>query len=241
MVNNLLKVRFSFVLMIFLFLFTFSYAQEYYADLSFYVENNGEVLISGLTNHPRFVEGITQEFTSKNKEEWILTIQTEELFSTYIYTLALPPGAQVINVNTTDDYRIASEGDRVSLIATGENKKFFIEVKYVLNPIGGDYSVFLLVLIIIVIILLSSGILFKLKLKTKNINLPKYNKNALTQRQLRIVEFMEKNGSVTQAELKIALKYPKSALSRNISALEKKKIIKRERKGMTMLIEFNNE
>jgi len=46
----------------------------------------------------------------------------------------------------------------------------------------------------------------------------------------------ENNGQIIQSEIQKKLNYSKAAISRNLKTLEKKDIIKKERKGMTMLI-----
>ena len=59
----------------------------------------------------------------------------------------------------------------------------------------------------------------------------------LLQRQLEIVNILEKeNNNYTQSNLQKKLSLPKASLFRNLKGLEKKGIIRRERKGMTMLI-----
>jgi uncharacterized membrane protein len=68
-----------------------------------------------------------------------------------------------------------------------------------------------------------------------------YNPETLTERQNQILEILKKaGGHTTQAKLQAETKIPKASLSRNIESLVRKKIVKKERKGMTMVIYFND-
>ncbi|HNV00949.1 MAG TPA: winged helix-turn-helix transcriptional regulator [archaeon] len=101
-------------------------------------------------------------------------------------------------------------------------------------------------ILIIGIIIVIFGIYYIIKNKKnstkQNNNKITYDKDALTERQLKIMELLEKNdGKITQSELQKTLNYPKAALSRNLNSLEKKDIISKERKGMTMLVKIKEK
>ena len=67
-----------------------------------------------------------------------------------------------------------------------------------------------------------------------------YNKHLLTDRQLQIVEILEKHDKpITQKMLETEMNIPKSSLSRNLDSLVARGIVKRENKGMTNAIYIN--
>jgi len=219
-------------------------AQEYYADVVFSVSSDGSVSISGATNHPYFENRTTQELTSKQGEVWALEIAPVGDFSEYVYEIKLPAGSEIIQITTTDHYRISNEGGTLAIIATEQNTPLNIKVNYKINTTQTqNFTLTILLALLLIGIALIGGYFFsKRKGKIENIQptreeKPKYDRDALTERQLAIVERLEKNGGkTTQAELQKTLGYPKAALSRNLDTLEKKEIISKERKGMTMLV-----
>jgi uncharacterized membrane protein len=60
--------------------------------------------------------------------------------------------------------------------------------------------------------------------------------HGLTERQKEIVNLVSKNKRITQKGLQDKLNMPKSSLSRNVESLVKKRILKKEQKGMSNLI-----
>ncbi|MFA6064834.1 MAG: MarR family transcriptional regulator [archaeon] len=234
-------------LLVLLCISTTAFSQEYYADLSITVSSTGEVSLSGITNHPDLNARSTQEFTSKKGTIWNLAINVPGDFSEYIYTIKFPEGTQIIDLNLPSTYRISTENNELGITGTGEKVPFFIDADYTINQTqntGINSGLFFILGIIIV---------FGTFLYYKNINKnktpekkeettkPLFNKDALTERQLQIVDYLEKhNGKATQAEIQKATNLPKASLSRNLDGLERKEIIQKERKGMTMLIFFKD-
>lgn len=227
---------------IFFFVITTANATEYYGDLYFNVNSQGTTNITGTTNHPLLQEKTTQEYTSKNMENWTFTINTQEIFSEYIYEITLPEKAELTKINTTDNYTTSTQNNRLIITGIGKNKSLVIEIKYII-PIQNEKNYFNETTIVIILaIMLAAGLLLGVMIfnKNKNKKIFSYNKEALTQRQLEIVKLVE-TGTNTQAELQKKLGYPKSSLSRNLDSLEKKGIIKKERKGMTMFVSFEEK
>lgn len=238
--------RFLIGLIIILFL-NYSFAQEYYADLSIIVSQNGEVSLSGTTNHPDLNSRSTQEFTSKKANLWNLTINAPEEFSEYIYTIKFPEGTQIIDLNLPSTYRVSTENNELVIIGTGEKRPLFIDVDYTINspqsqPINAIFFYIFGVILVFVAFLYYKNLNKNnalVKQETKRIP---FNKEALSERQLQIVEYLEKhNGKATQAEIQKVTNLPKASLSRNLDTLERKEIIQKERKGMTMLIFFKTK
>jgi uncharacterized membrane protein len=227
---------------------TFAHAQEYYADTVFDIASDGSVTISGATNHPELTTQTTQGLTSKKDGIWTITINPSGEFSEYVYAIILPAGAQLIDTNTPNGSRIDAESARIKIIGTGELTTFFASARYITRSQPKEENLMfvfvgLLLLVIILIGIWGAGEMKKRKKceiktgETKTIEKAKYNKEALTDRQLQIVEYLEKGkGSATQAELQKQFDMPKASLSRNLEGLERKGIITKERKGMTMLV-----
>jgi uncharacterized membrane protein len=220
-------------------------AEDYYADVTFDISSDGSVKISGLTNHPYLQNTTTQDLTTKIRENWAIDINLPETFSEFVYTIKFPEGSEVGELNLPSTYRTTTEGNRIVLIGTGDNTKFVIKANYKINtPQQPIYFTFIIVLILAIIIVIVGAIIHTQN-KKKNEAQPvqnietqtSYNKDALTDRQGQIMEYLEKNnGKATQAELQKITNLPKASLSRNLDSLEAKGIIGKERKGMTMLV-----
>ena len=237
-----------FVILITLCISTFSFAQEYYADLTITVSPTGEVSLSGTSNHPDLNSRSTQEFTSKKGNIWTLGITAHEQFSEYIYTIKFPQGTQIIDLNLPSTYRLSTENNELVITGTGEKIPFFIDADYTINQTQNTGINSGLFFILGIVIVFGTFLYFKSLTKNKSIEKKEetkkftFNKDALSERQLQIVEYLEKhNGKATQAELQKVTNLPKASLSRNLDGLERKEIIQKERKGMTMLIFFKNQ
>jgi uncharacterized membrane protein len=224
-------------------------AQEYYADIVFDVAENGAVIISGTTNDTNLAPQTTNTLTTKTGIVWGIEINQPEEFSEYIYEIKLPQGAQILQISTTDTYRITTKEERLTIIGTGEKKSMLIKVTYQINTTKEQPKPIMLIAGTIIVILIIIGATFfagtKLQRKkeaTTKETKPHYNKEALTERQLQIVECLEEKGrGVTQAEIQKHFNWPKASTSRNLETLEKKGIITKERKGMTMLVSLKKE
>jgi uncharacterized membrane protein len=221
-----------------------AFAQDYYADIKIDLSENGSAQISGTTNYPLLQQQITQDITSKNGSKWTLDLNYPDIFSEAVYEIKLPQGAEITSISVPDGYRLANSGEKISIIGTLQNKALEAKIEYILETTPATVSTLPTIIGIIVIVLVAILVVYMALRKNKKsqkpdkakTEKPSYNKEALTERQLVIVEHLEKKGAMTQAELKKITEYPKAALSRNLAALEKKEIIQKERKGMTMLV-----
>jgi len=221
-------------------------ASEYYADIIFQINENGETIISGTTNHPQLETKTTQELTTKNGPKWIFEINITDTFSEYVYEIILPTGTEIEKIETNSNYRIKTTNEQITIIGTGNEKPINVKVNYIINGNKTGINFMDTLILIIGIIIVIFGIYYIIKNKKnstkQNNNKITYDKDALTERQLKIMELLEKNdGKITQSELQKTLNYPKAALSRNLNSLEKKDIISKERKGMTMLVKIKEK
>lgn len=232
--KNLLKVI---LLLSILLLCTQVNSQEYYADLTFEIHSDGMTDIIGTTNYPSLDQKSTQELTSKEGNLWIINIDTNNVFSEYSYKILLPEGAKIQKIETLSTYFIQNQNERILVDGYGEGIELKLKINYTIKT--PEQNNFLLIIAFILGILLIFTILF-LKFKTKKQFVEKkeeFDSDTLTERQLAIVKEIEKkNGKNTQAEIQKTLNLPKASLFRNIHSLEKKGIITKERKGMTMLL-----
>ncbi|MDD3083540.1 MAG: winged helix-turn-helix transcriptional regulator [Candidatus ainarchaeum sp.] len=221
----------------FLTIISFSFAQEYYADITIDVLENGETIINGTSNHPILNSKTTQEYTSKQGEKWILEINTQNIFSEYIYEINFPQEVEIEQIETEGNYRITTKEGKIAIISVGKNLLLKIKIEYIFNKQKTiNYTN---IIIIILIILIITGTYFLIKINKNKKNKTTYDLDYLTERQLKIINLINENaGKITQAELQKKLNYPKASLSRNLNTLIKKEIIEKERKGMTMLIKI---
>ena len=209
---------------------------EYYANVNIDVSDNGEVEITGLTNHPGLQSIKTQEYTSKKKSNWVLDIDLEGVFSDYIFEIKFPENAAINYLKIPDLLSMEEESGRLVVIGTGTNQKFHIIAQYNISmtkQYKGRLVIVLLTLLSLAIIL------FYLYSYIKK---PKPNFKSLTSRQKKIMDLVIKNkGSITQSKLNNLIKIPKASLSRNIDSLVRKKMLVKESKGMTNIIYIKKE
>jgi uncharacterized membrane protein len=231
--------KFSLVL-IFLFVIAASntFAADFYADVNIIVSKDGSVSVSGETNHPSLQVESSQDFTSKKGPVWLLNITVDDVFSDYIYELHLPENAYVTYLKTFQLSRIMHDGG-ITIIGTGEEQPFSVVVQYTVGPISSSVAKFLYLGIFIVLaFLLYFG--YSVYSKRKKSVAVSYSTDSLTDRQKQIVIFLEKSKKpVTQASMEKHFGWPKSSLSRNIDSLVRKGILKKESKGITNVIFFN--
>jgi uncharacterized membrane protein len=228
-----------------LFLPVFSMA-AYYADIQADIGADGISTLSGTTNHPALAAGQSNEFTSKEGKYWLFSIDLNEQFSDFVFSILLPEGAS-INYANGPSVHIETENNRIAVKGVGSNGPFFLKIQYSLAagrketwlPFAG-YAVLLIALFI------AAGYLI-LRHKKKNSGrsgkpgkpkgLSEKEKASLTERQLAIIGIVEKNnGFISQKKVEEELGIPKSSVSRNVEALVKRGYLKKEEKGMTNML-----
>jgi len=222
------------VIILFFLLFTLSSAKEYYADVEIYVDESGEVLISGTTNHPLLEVEKTQEYTTKEGSLWILNITTTDTFSNFVYSVNLPKNA-AINYVKAPSLRIEQTFSGISIKGLGKNREFEIIVQYRLKDESPGYDLVLLVAVLMAVTFL---LYRKRRAKKPQEKTPRISPENFPERQRKILKIIIREGSTTQAKLLQELKIPKSSLSRNVKSLVRQGIIISERKGMSNFLKL---
>jgi uncharacterized membrane protein len=232
-----------------IFIISTANASEYYADIVMDISSNGDTQISGTTNHPLLSERNTTDFISMQKGDWTFEANFDSNFAAYLFEIILPADAQITSSQISGEYRIATKDNRIAIIASGEEKQLSININYKTQPQPpvSNYiplgAAIIIILGIIIIFIIKEKVRGKTKPAAKETSpLTVINKEALTERQILIVEYLERKGkSATQKEIELALKLPKASLSRNLATLEHKGIVKKEEKGMTMIVWLNTK
>jgi uncharacterized membrane protein len=230
-----MKKYLFFVLAILLALSAYS---QLYADITFDVKDNGEIEISGNTNYEEF-KGVTSRLTSKEGEFWFLNI-TGPVFEEFVYEVKLPENAVINYIKSNSQVRIEERLGRIAITASGSNKPIDIKVQYFIGKEERSTSSFLIISSLIIIALIAIGVYYLAKKKIKIIKPAKKDikRELYTERQLMILDYLQKKGTVTQAQLEKDLKIPKASLSRNIQTLAQKGVIFKETKGMSNVVGF---
>jgi len=226
---------------------------SYYGDLKIFVDESGRTTISGLTDYGGLIISDSQKFTSKDEEFWIFNLSVDEVFSSFVFELNLPNGAQTNYIKTTPNFRIAQGNNgNLQIIGLGENRKLNILVQYSISDSMGQssfyfWSYFLLGFVILCIF---GFVVFKkikkakvvkevvstIENEVKEIIGVDYSKLNLNERQLKIISLLEKFEKISQKDLEIELNIPKSSVSRNLQALSAKNIVKIEKVGITNFV-----
>jgi uncharacterized membrane protein len=219
----------------------------YYADLAIQVDSAGFVTITGLTNHPDLLIKNTQNYTSKKQSYWLLNMTRTDVFSDYVYVVALPEGSSINYLKSSGSIRIEEDQGALVVRGFGENKTLSFQVQYQIGQ-PSDTAQFLeinylyFIALVILAILFVVFFLFK-KRKTppstevKEESLGGYDLKGLNDRQKKILRLLqEKNIPLTQTDIQKELQLPKASVSRNIRGLEHKGLIEKEQIGMSNLI-----
>ena len=191
-------------------------AFPYYADIDIYVQDNGLVSIDGDTNNPSLLVLDSSNFTSKKNAFWIFNLTTNDNFSDILFRLHLPAGAAINYLRTPDLSRIKVSSNGIIIIGTGENQSLILLVQYTIDSnYKASWNSYLAIPLIIILVII--GFLFRKKkfmrfarvsqddvssVQTdEDVGSKLYEKFALSERQLMIVKFIEKNGgSVLQSK-----------------------------------------
>ncbi len=190
----------------------------------------------------------TEFYTSKKQSYWLLNITKDEVFSDFVYVLALPEGSSINYVKSSGPIRIEESFGNLLVKGFGENKSFSVLVQYQVekasdndNSMEVDLS-FILLIFIPIFVLILVFIFFKrsidIKKPEKTIDsVEEYDLKGLNERQKKIINLLlERKRPLTQSDIQKELKIPKAAVSRNIRGLEIKGLIEKENIGMSNLI-----
>jgi len=223
------------LLLIVLLIINISVAEDYYADVIINVDSSGLVGIEGETNHPELEIEPSQEFTSKDGKYWLLNISIDDYFSNFIYEITLPKNAVINYMRLPEFARIENSNKGLSIIGTGENKRFNIVIQYSLNSIAKQNYVLIIFVFISALVML--GGVYYLYVRTKKLSKCVPDTKFLTERQKLIFDIVKKNKKpITQAQIEKITKLPKSSLSRNIESLVRKGLLQKEQRGMSNLV-----
>ena len=200
-----------------------------YADIDIYVSSEGIVDISGDTNDFDLLRKRHTVQYDSDAQVYLLNITSEAVFANYFFTLHLPTRSNIFYIKTATLSRIESTPSSLQLVGYGSDVPFELVVQYRVPEEKSYWWVFFIF-----------GALAAIVIGYKILYLKKHHspvQTHLPDRQRSIVDYLIKNGgSVSQSTLERALGLPKSSLSRNIAALERKKLIKKEPTGMTNII-----
>ena len=243
-----LKNFIFFLLLVVASIFPVLAAKEYYADITIDVDTSGFVTINGISNHPDLLIENTERYTSKKQSYWLLNITKNEPFSDFLYVVTLPLGSSINYLKSSGSIRIEEEEGNLIVKGFGQNTSFSVVVQYQTEKTSAEGTIFELnQSLIIIIAFIVSGVLVlvlffvRSKAKTKKEtttadNVEDYLKG-LTTRQKKIMKLlMESNSTLTQSDIQKELNMPKAAVSRNISSLELKGRIEKEKVGMSNFI-----
>lgn len=224
-------------------------ALDYYADVEISIDEAGTTTFSGITNHPALAAGKTEEYTSKKGSVWLLNISLDEPFSDFVFKVILPENAAISYVKAPSQVRIANLGSRLTITGTGKDEPFSVQVQYTLSslPTKWGFSELLTWFGLPLLLILLGFILFRVgSKKEKQPEQRKdsgtgqsYNPDTLTERQKQILDIITgSKGLITQSMIEREIKIPKSSVSRNIDSLVRRGILRKERRGMSNILEL---
>jgi len=110
------------VLIMIIFCSTIVFSEDYYADLTIIVNQDGSTELNGTTNYFE-LNKTTQEYTSKQGEKWIFDFDSKEVFSEFVYEIVFPENTEIQKIETQSNYRITTNNNnnKISIIGFGNN------------------------------------------------------------------------------------------------------------------------
>lgn len=213
------------------------FASALYADIAVDIASDGHTTITGTTNVPGVV-GESNAYTAKEGELWLFNITTP-ILDTFVYRILLPEGAQITYV-AGKNARITTNGNGVEIRGSGENAPMTLTVQYTIAPTTKSFA-WLPLLAVIFLLALLWGIMRKRRTQIqKSAPMPARQEKTPTyidgipQRQQAMVTLLRKaDGTLTQRQIELTMKLPKSSVSRNVEALRRRGIIEKAQLGMT--------
>jgi len=210
-------------------LFTPALCQDYYADIVIRVDNM-QVNIDGITNHPELMSSNYSGFLTNSKGYYLLNISPQGNFSNYVYEIILPKEITINYIKTPNIMTMTYDYDNLIIKGLGTDEEFKAIVQYKLNSSN------LMIYLGIILALVAFALIIYLKLYAKKSKANRINYSSLTDRQASIMRIIESKKEVEQRFLEKNLNMPKAAISRNVNAILRKGLIKKERKGVVNLL-----
>jgi len=237
-----------------------SIQNNFYADVSFVVDEMGLLTISGDTNSLD-LEGVidSPSYTSKSGPYWVLNFSTTDVFENAIFEIHLPKGSSVNYMKLPSFLRVETSGDDLTIIGIAENKPLKIVVQYELKNSLSDKPPWWFYAIVGSIISFIMAFIKRIFLSVKNFFSKKTDNkivvdssnsdyrfvvepfvNNLPSRQKQIIDilFGSEDFSITQSLLEKKMSIPKSSLSRNVDSLVRKGFVDKKPYGMTNILKL---
>ena len=232
---------FKFVLFIFILLLSVNFSlasseNEFYADLLININDRGDVVISGLTNHPN-ITGSYDDLTSKQGKYWVFNLRSD-YFSSALFKVSLPDGVVINYVKSSAPINIGyDDSPFVKGILKDKVLEIFLQYHFEESKPGKSYYLLFVFLGIFVLFIGFYLLYFVKNKKKKDVHV----KFSLTERQKNILLFLEKKDGVSQSFLEKKFGWPKSSLSRNIDSLVRKGLVVKLNKGNSNVIVLNKQ
>ncbi len=213
-----------------------AFAQDYYADVVFDIDDSGVTEISGISNHDLLNETKTSIYTSKKSNMWTFEFKIDDIISNYVYEIKLPKYSEVNYIKVSGNLNVKQNNGRIIITGFGGDTDLNLLIQYKINKV--KLKLFILEIVGFIIVIIVGGyfvykfIKNKFKKPVNTVNL-----YALTDRQRKMYEILRRERKpMTQHDLEVEMGIPKSSISRNINSLLRKKIILKESKGKTNII-----
>ena len=138
----------KYIITLFILIFTFSLvsAIDYQADIIFDISETGLVEISGNSNHPLLQNHISQNYTSKKGEFWIINFSIDETFSEYIFELKFPQNTNINYIKIPNILNIDNSDNRIIITSTAQSAELKFLAQYSYSKTNEDnYSLVFLI------------------------------------------------------------------------------------------------
>jgi uncharacterized membrane protein len=214
-----------------------------YADLTFDIAETGVVTTSGVTDAASLPLGESSVYTAKKGEYWTFNVTSAEVLETFVYEVRLPEGA-AINYLNGKGARITTDNGAVVVKGAGENAPLAVTVQYSIT--GAQKNRFGWIPLVVLLLLLGAlwfvlrGQKIRMKRERKTLAATKIQAQTpsylegIPARQQAIVQLLRgAGGTLTQRQIELTLKLPKSSVSRNVEALRRRGIVEKAQLGMT--------
>jgi uncharacterized membrane protein len=230
--------NYIFILLIFILILPNIHSEV--ADLSFSIDNDGLVTVSGVTDYPSvLLPNDTYAYTTKNSQYWAFDINYP-VFNKFYFSVVLPKDYKINAIITSNKYLISSNNDRITVTGFGINESLNIKINYFKDQTTNTSFNFWLYFSGILLLLLVSIYFWLFLKKPKQKDKPNLTYKNINQRQKNILNILIKEKTVSQNKLLKILNIPKSSLSRNISSLESKGYIERKKSGLTYILKIKD-